>query len=55
MTRTRWARVFAFASMLQLGAFVGALGGQHALNAIVWAVVFFGVSVGLTPTTGGQR
>jgi hypothetical protein len=48
MTRARWARTFAFACLLELGAFQGALMGQHALNAVVWAVVFFVVSASLS-------
>jgi hypothetical protein len=41
MTRVRWAKWFAFATMLELGALIGALLHTKALNALVWAVVFF--------------
>jgi NADH:ubiquinone oxidoreductase subunit 6 (subunit J) len=47
MTRARWAKWFAFASLLELGALVGAILHTPALHALVWLVVFFVVTAAL--------
>ena len=50
-----WAKWFAFATVLELGAFVGALLHTTAFHALVWGVLFFVATAVLANVEGGQR
>jgi hypothetical protein len=50
-----WAKWFAFATLLELGALLGALLHTKALNALVWLVLFFVVTAAMANLEGGRR